>query len=502
MASISKDGRGNRCIQFTGVDGKRRTIRLGKTSLKDVQSIKFRVELLDIATRTKQPIDGELADWLARTGDELYGKLAAVNLTTPRGSPILGIFMNEYIDSKKDVVLSTTLNLRMSADRLVKFFGADKPMRDVTPADADNFLIHLKTVPYESRRGQSGVYAEATRARTIKHARQFFGAAIRARLLRENPFDGISGGSESNPKRKHFITREVTARMIDECTDHEWRLIIALSRFGGLRCPSETLCLKWTDINWGADRFNVHSTKTGTRVVPIFPELRPLLTEAFEAAADGSIYVITRYRGGNTNLRTNLLRIIAEAGLTKWERLIHNLRASRQTELEAEYPSHVVCAWLGNSPEIAAKHYLQVREEDFARAAKTDAAKPDLTQNPVQAVATDGKQSSGGRAGRALDLVPNQQAMERVSKHTEALPSTAIDSCRDSNGLAEALTAGTSATSSLQLPTQFHDPSSNRLHALIFGDDDALARLSAAVYLPDAADLRVRSLAIEGGDLD
>jgi hypothetical protein len=28
------------------------------------------------------------------------------------------------------------------------------------------------------------------------------------------------------------------------------------------------------------------------------------------------------------------------------------MRASRQTELQREFPIHVVCRWLGNSPQI------------------------------------------------------------------------------------------------------------------------------------------------------
>jgi len=46
---------------------------------------------------------------------------------------------------------------------------------------------------------------------------------------------------------------------------------------------------------------------------------------------------------------------------------LQNLRSSRETELAESYPLHVVTAWIGNSRAIAAKHYLQVREEDFTR---------------------------------------------------------------------------------------------------------------------------------------
>jgi hypothetical protein len=50
-------------------------------------------------------------------------------------------------------------------------------------------------------------------------------------------------------------------------------------------------------------------------------------------------------------------------------RLFHSMRASRQTELQREFPIHVVCSWLGNSPRIAQQSYLLVTEDDFARAA-------------------------------------------------------------------------------------------------------------------------------------
>jgi hypothetical protein len=68
------------------------------------------------------------------------------------------------------------------------------------------------------------------------------------------------------------------------------------------------------------------------------------------------------------NLWTQLERIIRRAGLQPWPKLFHNLRATRETELAESFPIHVVCAWIGNSSAIAAKHYLQVTEEHFGRA--------------------------------------------------------------------------------------------------------------------------------------
>ena len=58
------------------------------------------------------------------------------------------------------------------------------------------------------------------------------------------------------------------------------------------------------------------------------------------------------------DLQTQLRRIIRKAGLDPWTRVWHNLRSSRETELAATFPVHVVCAWMGHAALIAQRHYL------------------------------------------------------------------------------------------------------------------------------------------------
>ena len=64
-----------------------------------------------------------------------------------------------------------------------------------------------------------------------------------------------------------------------------------------------------------------------------------------------------------------LKRLVERAGLTPWPRIFHNLRASCETELVEHYPLHVVARWLGHSAVIANKHYLQLRDDHFQKAA-------------------------------------------------------------------------------------------------------------------------------------
>jgi len=205
-------------------------------------------------------------------------------------------------------------------------------------------------------------------------AKLFFGAAKRKRLIPENPFSDLKAAIRSNPTRFYFITREEARKVIDACPDAQWRLLFALSRFGGLRCPSEHLALRWGDIDWERGRITVRSPKTEhhpggeSRVIPLFPELRPFLEQVWDQAEPGTQYVITRYRNDNANLRTQLNRIIAKAGLKPWPKLFQNLRSTRETELAEKYPMHVVCKWIGNTEPVAAKHYLQLTDAHFDQA--------------------------------------------------------------------------------------------------------------------------------------
>jgi hypothetical protein len=118
------------------------------------------------------------------------------------------------------------------------------------------------------------------------------------------------------------------------------------------------------------------------------------LEEAFELSPEKAEYVLPEeYRrramgpGGwaNANLRTTLAKIIRRAGLDPWPRLWHSLRASCETDLVGAFPLAVVTKWLGNTPSIALRHYVDVTDADFERAAAwVPEGVEKATQNPTQ----------------------------------------------------------------------------------------------------------------------
>ena len=68
--------------------------------------------------------------------------------------------------------------------------------------------------------------------------------------------------AQVNSSRAHFITADTIEKVIGACPDAQWRLIVALSRYGGLRCPSEHLCLTWGDVDWEHNLITIRSPKT------------------------------------------------------------------------------------------------------------------------------------------------------------------------------------------------------------------------------------------------
>jgi integrase len=50
-------------------------------------------------------------------------------------------------------------------------------------------------------------------------------------------------------KVNEFVPREVVDKLMKKANP-VWQVILGLSRYGGLRTPSETLSLRWDDIDW------------------------------------------------------------------------------------------------------------------------------------------------------------------------------------------------------------------------------------------------------------
>ncbi|HMN41880.1 MAG TPA: tyrosine-type recombinase/integrase [Phycisphaerales bacterium] len=385
MASVIRDPKGLKRVQWCVAGGERRTLRLGSVSVRQAEAVRVRIEQV-LAARSTGVMDCEATKWLESLDDDMHGKLSRLGLVPPRERNVatVGGLLAAYFENL-NVKPGTRRTYEQTRTSLEAHFGKATALSAVTPLACDQWR-------------QTMVKAELappTIAKRVKTARQIFKQAIRWKLATENPLADVKAGATVNRSRMFFVTREAMDRVLDACPDIEWRLIFAMARYGGVRAPSELLPLTWQDVDFDRGQIRIRSSKTEAyegkdeRLLPMFPELRSLLLEAFAQAEEGAERVITRHLHCGTNLRTRANAIIRRAGLIPWPKTFVNMRSSRATELAERFPQAVLTAWLGHSAEVSVRHYQQVLPEHHARAVAGDGA------------ARGGAARSGGVAGAA-----------------------------------------------------------------------------------------------------
>ena len=193
-----------------------------------------------------------MSAWLGKRDTVLLEKLAAVGLIARRASATVGSFLDEYTAGRIDVKPATREVWSQPVRNLKEFFRADRPLRSITAGDAENFRLYLV--------GQD--LAPTTVFKRLQFARQFFRSACRHKLIAENPFAEVRSKAGNDSDRQHFITHADAGKLLEACPNLDWRVIVALSRYGGLRCPSEVLSLRWQDVDRAAEKMLVTSPKT------------------------------------------------------------------------------------------------------------------------------------------------------------------------------------------------------------------------------------------------
>jgi len=370
MASIVRRPNGCREIRIAGEDGKQVAVRLGRCNEKTAVGVRMHLERLAASRISGTAAPNDTLYWLTTIPARLHERIARAGLCVGRqdkqaGEPLdLQSACKAYASRRTDWQPSTRTVFEQSQRLLVVYFGPAHMIDEITVGEAKDF-----------RRWLAAKYSEAYTSKIIRGTRQLWRDAVDRKLLSENPWRQVTLGSDRNPARQQYVPVGAIEKAIAAVDDPQWKVLIALARYAGLRMPSEPLALTWGDVDFLTGRMSVRAKKTQryagkeSRIVPIFPELRRHLESLFEADAPaGSVYVISRYRDSNANLRTQFLRILTRAGVQPWPRLFQNLRASCETDLVERFPAHVACAWIGNSEVVARDHYLQVTDRHFETA--------------------------------------------------------------------------------------------------------------------------------------
>jgi integrase len=385
MATIRKRPNGTTELRYVDAHGDRRSLYLPqKTTKLLAETVAAKVDHIINRKVTGSEPDRAVAQWLADLPDTLYSKLTKAGLAPPRTPaepdpepepepqlPTVQQWTTDYIAKHAGKDQTLTL-LEVTARSLVKFFGTERTIDSITAGDAEDYRSWLEKNGNERQKYRTGLSKNTVR-RTVGRSKQFFQSAVKHELLTRNPFAGEASAVGGNDERLFLVPAEWIERCIRVAPCEDWRIILAFARYAGMR-SHECRIQRWDDIDLVNRRMLVRSNKTPpVRSCPIFPELMPHLLRAREMAEPGAEFLQTRY-SPDANLLTTLAKIVTKAGLVAWPKLMQNLRATRETELMANFPTKDVTSWLGNSPAVAHKHYAMVTQASFDRAT-TEGAK-------------------------------------------------------------------------------------------------------------------------------
>lgn len=411
MASLFSTGNRTWCIQFEHPNGGRRSFRPGKMSERQAETVKQHVEELASAKASGVMVPRSTAAWVDGLGQTQRERLAKCGLVEHRELLTVAEWVKRYNDGKVEVKTNTMKVMRQAERHLARHMG-DRELSSVTAGDADAYRSALGG---EKR-------ARATVSKWCGYAKQFFGAAVKAQLIDTNPFEHHRRNERGGAKAYFDVPEDWAWRIIDEAPDPQWKLMIGLGRWGGLRMMSEAVALRWADVDFSdPPHFTVNASKTehhesgGPRLVPMFPELVPLFQLAYDDAPEGSEHIIRRYRDPDANTRTQLNRYVKAAGLKPWPKPWQNMRATRANEVEREYGQFLESAWIGHTAKVARSHYLHVNGPDMIRA--TD--KPEALQKAVQRLHVGtGHVAQGNAAGLSQPSV-NARVSETMPNHAQ-----------------------------------------------------------------------------------
>ena len=287
------------------------------------------------------------------------------------------------------------------------FYG-NLPLGELTRADCLAFRAHKL---------EQGGLAPKTINGLLGTLKLILAHAVDQELLVASPAASVKRLPTVQREQEWYEVAE--AERLVKHTPSEWRALIALAAFAGLR-QGELLALRWSDVQWSADRLHVRQslqrrqklldgdanpiaapkTARGVRVVPILPLVRPHLEQHKRAhARPNDLDLVFPSEGGGTLDSSNVvnrvyLPAVTRAGLHRIR--FHDLRHTFVTYCAAAgVPLAKVGDWVGHSDSritevyrhasADAEAFALARLAEFDRARCTNVAlPPETTGNDQQ----------------------------------------------------------------------------------------------------------------------
>jgi integrase len=171
-------------------------------------------------------------------------------------SPTLGSWRDVYLGQRDDIADTTRLLHEQTIGDLIEFAGEGMRLDQFTRATAAEWRVWLgkRTGP-------------ATVAKHVRNAKVFFGWAVKQDVIPFNPCDRLNGTAPKVARDWREVTHADMRAMLDNAPSHEWRCLLGLCRWAGLR-RGEAVRLSWGDVDFSAKVLRVlPESRGGTRTI-------------------------------------------------------------------------------------------------------------------------------------------------------------------------------------------------------------------------------------------
>ena len=353
-----------------------------------------RIQAIVTTQRLGLELSSEQLTFLSKLPDKSYNKLATYGVVCERiairskGSFSLGNVRKEF-QAGRDVKESTQDNENRAFDLLEAYLKVDKDVRNITLLDAERFS---KWLPKQRLIG-TGKLLASTVSGHLRKINGLFNYMVKAKLIVENPFDDINTPMNRDKSKDYYVTIHEADDYIESVDHPQWKAIIAIARYCGVRGPSDLLYMQRKHVDFDKQQVTFPSVKNGNRVCPLFPQVAEHFRYLCDRENTPSRYLFKDAEQGDHGKKGNWEAVRASGklkllnlretpnsayqrvtGNNPIPRFFKNCRATRVTELiKIEgFSQHSVCEWIGHTEQISNQHYLMMMEEDHVKAVSSN----------------------------------------------------------------------------------------------------------------------------------
>ena len=369
------------------LNGKRRYIRI--TQIMDGKKTQSQQRLItkvfDWITELEVAFNGGFApdqiavanirrlDWLTERCVK-FGLMPKTNVLSVQD------LVDDYFNYKEDQWQESTKEAwRRAEPHIVSILGGDTLLRDINKPIADKFKATLQNTP--QRRSKTGkLLAKATVSKIVSRVRELFRYGVNAEYILANPFAHIKrhASDEAKPESRQFeVSEQIIRHVMNVASSAEWRLYIAMLRWGGAR-KSEPLEMKVSDIHLDGEfpLMNVYDVKESNRDkgivvkrngVPVFDEIMPELLDALEQHNGTSEWLFPTLRGYGDSIDKPFKDLVRKAGYEPWPAIFNNIRTARSNEIAREYGHRYLKPWLGHTQKTHEANYKTMQKADYEK---------------------------------------------------------------------------------------------------------------------------------------